>query len=423
MSETNSSWRRNFSDWAPVVGWTLLIYSAIPLARSIQTWVTEHWTRAVFSWVVYACIALGFLLAIRHLRRTASIIRRRQWVLLTLLSAVFAWGTWQLRGNAEEALHFVQYGVLSLLLYRAFRNRYADRGVYFAAFFLGAFLGILDEVIQWAVPRRLFDFRDIFINLISVLLVQLGLSAGLASAPAARSAGYRSARTAWRLAVLCIALMLACASNTPDMWKPWYSYRPSLFVFDEAMVEYGHRHIDPAVGAFNSRLHAEEIRETDARRAGEIAEIMRQRGRDADYSAFLRRYSAITDPFLHEFRVRLFRRDHYWREARANRDDAGRHGEWMTVAFGEQRLLENWYSNCLQAAGVDWPDDLRARAAAVARPGPYDSPVSRELVTRWTLRQAQTVLTGLLLAVYGVGRYDVHRRRRRYRTAAAAPVP
>ena len=219
MNPSARSWRQNLSDWTPVAAWTLLIYCTIPLARAIQLWVTEHWTRAAFSWVVYASIAACVLYAVGRLRRAPAGMRRRQWGVLLVLTGVFGWGTWHLRHNAEEALHLIQYGILSLLLFRAFRNRYGDRGVYPAALFLGALLGILDEVIQWAVPRRLFDFRDLFINVVSVLLIQAGLAAGLADGPLARPAGYRSARTAWRLAVLCAALVLACASNTTDVWN------------------------------------------------------------------------------------------------------------------------------------------------------------------------------------------------------------
>ncbi len=245
-------------DWLPVVGWTLFIYASIPLARAVQEWVAEHWTRAAFSWAVYASVAIGVLAAIHQFRRRAVPVAGRQWIVLGVLAAIFAWGTWHLRGNAEEAMHLPQYGVLSLLLYRAYSRRYGDRGAYACAALLGAFLGILDEVIQWTVPRRQFGFNDIIINVLSVLLIQAGLAAGLATRCRAVPAGLRSARAAWRLAALVLLLLLGCFSNTPDVWRPLYSYRPNLFVFDEAMVEYGHRIDDPEVGWFKSRLTADQ---------------------------------------------------------------------------------------------------------------------------------------------------------------------
>jgi hypothetical protein len=401
-------------DWLPVVAWTLFIYVTIPLARAVQGWVTEHWTRAAFSWAVYASVAIGVLAAIHQFSRRAVPVARRQWIVLGVLAAIFAWGTWHLRGNAEEAMHLPQYGVLSLLLYRAYSRRYGDRGAYACAALLGAFLGIFDEVIQWAVPRRVFQFRDIIINVLSVLLIQAGLAAGLATRCRAVPAGLHSARAAWRLAALVLLLLLGCFSNTPHVWHPLYSSWPNLFVFDEAMVQYGHRIEDPEVGWFKSRLTADQLRATDTARAEEAGAILRRMGNDDDYGAFLSRYSAVRDPFLHELRVRLFRRDRYWDLARANRFDPAKHEELISISFSEQRLLENWYPHTLRAAGMDWPADLRALAEAASSGERRGSPVSQELFTAgFTKRQAQTVLGALLLGVALAAAYDLRQGRKK----------
>ncbi len=288
----------------------------------------------------------------------------------------------------------------------------ATAAVYACAALLGAFLGIFDEVIQWAVPRRYFQFRDIIINVLSVLLIQAGLAAGLATRCRTVPAGFRSARVAWRLAALVLLLLLGCFSNTPAVWHPLYSYRPNLFIFDEAMVQYGHRIDDPEVGWFKSRLTAEQLRDMDRARAGEAGEILRRMGHDDDYGVFLSRYSAVRDPFLHELRVRLYRRDRYWDLARENWGDPAKHKELISISFNEQRLLEDWHSHTLRAAGMDWPTDLRARAEAVSSREPYVSPVSWELLTGFTQRQAQTVLGALLLGVVLAAAYDPRQRRR-----------
>ena len=399
-------------DWLPVVAWTLFIYASIPLARAVQVWVAEHWTRAAFSWAVYASVAIGVLAAIHQLRRRAVPVARRQWIVLGVLAAIFAWGTWHLRANAEEAIHLPQYAVLSLLLYRAYSRRFGDRGAYACSALLGAFLGIFDEVIQWAVPRRSFGFNDIINNVVSVLLIQGGLAAGLATRCRAVAAGFRSARAAWLLAALVLLLLLGCFSNTPDLWRPLYSSRPNLFVFGEAMVEYGHRIEDPEVGWFKSRLTADQLRATDTARAEEAAEILRRFGHDNDYEVFLSRYSPMLDPFLHELRVRLFRRDRYWKVAHANRGDPAKHQQFISTSFSEQRLLENWYPHTLRAAGMDWPADLRGRAAAASSGERQGSPVSRELLTGFTKPQAQAVLGALLLVVAFAAAYDLRQRRR-----------
>lgn len=411
-AQPRAKWR-GICNWALVAVWTLFIYTTIPIARGIQTWVTENWTRAAFSWFVYACIAIAFAAAIFHFKRRAEPLSRRQWVLLCSLSAVFAWGTWLLRENAEEALHFVQYGVLSLFLYRAYAYRYGDRGVFACAALLGAILGTLDEIIQWVVPRRFFDFRDIFINAISGVVIQAGLAAGLAPQLMAIPTGLRSARAIWRLLQVLSAMFLLIVSNTPDVWSPLYSYRPDFFVFNEAMVEYGYRHIDPQIGSFNSRLRLEKIEAYDRARAEEAADLLRKYPRDIDYQAFIDRYSMFTDPFLYEFRVRLFRRDRYWEMYRDPQLDPVRKKDAATIAWGENRILEKYYGNTLAATRRLWPTSRRAEAERAARTGPYHSPVSRELITWCSKRQLQAAIGGILVLTFVGEAIDVRRRRRK----------
>jgi hypothetical protein len=401
-------------DWLPVVAWTLFIYASIPLARTVQAWVMQNWTRDAFSWAVYASVAIGLLAALYHFRRRAAPATGRQWIVLGALAAVFAWGTWYLRGNAEEAMHLPQYAVLSLLLYRAYSRRYGDRAAYVCAALLGAFLGIFDEVIQWVIPSRYFGINDIVINVLSLLLIQAALAAGLATRCLAVPAGLRSARAAWGLAALVLLLLLGCFSNTPDVWRPLHASRPKLLVFDEAMVQYGHRIYDPEVGWFKSRLTADQLRETDTARAEDAGKILRRLGHDHNYGIFLRYYTPMRDPFLHELRVHLFRRDRYWSRAHTRRD-AARRDELISVAFSEQRLLENWYPHTLRASGKDWPADVRARAEAASGGKRLGSPVSRELLTSFTKPQAQTVLGTLLLGVALAAAYDLRRRRRNMR--------
>ena len=67
---------------------------------------------------------------------------------LISIATVFIIYTLQLRRNPEEAMHFVQYGVLSILIYRALSHRITDYGIYFVALLLTITVGILDEALQ-----------------------------------------------------------------------------------------------------------------------------------------------------------------------------------------------------------------------------------------------------------------------------------
>lgn len=397
--------------WLHAAAWTLLIYCTIPLARRIQAWVSDHWTRDVFLWLVYASVAVGAAWAALHLRRGPWAATRRQWILLLVLAAAFAGGAWWLRGNPEEALHLVQYGVLSLLLFRAFSRHSADRGALAASFLLCAILGMVDEVIQWAVPQRLFDYRDAAINAGAGLLMQLGLAAGLAPGVAVRAASWRTAKTSWLLACLFVCLYGFCLSNTSEVWRPFRGLGADFFAFDESMTEYGYLHVDPMVGSFKSRLTLDQLRAEDARRAQEVAAILDQHGSDSRYADFLRRYPTLLDPFVHELRVHLYRRDRYWQDAQKGSLEPQRRAEFLLVAWAENGLLENWFGSSLVASDRDWSAERRAKVEAHAQPGRYVSPVGRKIITWCSRGQMQAALGGLLLVTLLAAAYDLRRRR------------
>ncbi len=74
----------------------------------------------------------------------------------------------------EEQVHFIEYGILSGLIYIVLTHD-IHNNVYvcFLTVFIVFVFGAVDEVIQWILPNRIFDIRDILINGISGILVQL----------------------------------------------------------------------------------------------------------------------------------------------------------------------------------------------------------------------------------------------------------
>ncbi len=73
----------------------------------------------------------------------------------------------------EEQIHFIEYGILSGLIYMALSQNVHNISVYFLSAFVVFVFGAIDEVIQWILPDRIFDLRDILMNGIAGILVQL----------------------------------------------------------------------------------------------------------------------------------------------------------------------------------------------------------------------------------------------------------
>ena len=61
-----------------------------------------------------------------------------------------------------ERIHFIEYAVLGLLISRTVNVRTLRRIIYSGC--LVTLIGAVDEIIQWFLPNRVGDMRDVFMN-------------------------------------------------------------------------------------------------------------------------------------------------------------------------------------------------------------------------------------------------------------------
>jgi len=73
----------------------------------------------------------------------------------------------------EEQVHFIEYGILSALIYVALTHDINNKSIYFLSAIIVFVFGTIDEVIQWVLPNRCFDIRDLIMNGIAGILAQL----------------------------------------------------------------------------------------------------------------------------------------------------------------------------------------------------------------------------------------------------------
>jgi len=73
----------------------------------------------------------------------------------------------------EEQVHFIEYGILSALIYLALTHDINNSSIYFLSVLIVFIFGAIDEVIQWVLPNRVFDIRDLIMNGSAGILVQL----------------------------------------------------------------------------------------------------------------------------------------------------------------------------------------------------------------------------------------------------------
>lgn len=393
---------KEWISWLWVTLWSLIIFVTIPMARAIQKFVEENWGRQLFEYGVMTAAAVSLAAASLHLWRKRA-AARTSYLWLLVVAAVYIWYTIQLRSNPEEAVHFIQYGVLGLLSYRALTHRTRDLTIYFSAAFIGGAIGVLDEAIQWATPQRYWGLRDIWINFFGAALMQVAIAKGLR--PAIISNSFTAAGVKKMCRVLALGLLLLGLSllNTPSRIAGYASRIPFLkflIANESVMLEYGYLYEDAEIGRFRSRFAPNQLRETDARRGIEAAKILDAYRDDQQYFEFLKIYTPITDPFLHEARVHLFRRDRYLSKALENTRNPETYRFQVTVAHRENQIMEKYFSNTLRHSSyVLPPDQLAFLEKEQIRDYNYESAVSVDLVT--SVREEQ-IAAGLILLLFGI---------------------
>jgi len=398
--------------WSFVLIWSVIIFLTIPFARKIQGFF-EH---LLGSWAYMAAAGiLGVFLVIVVLtymfrRRKRQVARRLGWLAVLMVASV-----WVMRNQLQtpaEAIHFFEYGILSFLLFRAWSHHVRDPLIYVIAAMSLIIIASFDEFLQWLTPGRYWDFRDIRLNVLAGMFIQSMIALVINPSGIYESIQRRSVRLLCGITWLTLLIMGVAISNTParvDIYSTRIPFMRFLSNNESVMSEYGYRNRDPEIGTFYSRFTIPELQQIDQDRGAEAGEIIRRYRSLIDYREFLQTFTSSVDAFLHEMRMHLYRRDHYYDTAWQYYDrDRDRFINQMTVAYFENQLLETYYSNVMSTC------DCRMSGKAIEElkiyadlDHDYTSPVSDHLVTLatelelWIVLITASIFVGIIYARYG----------------------
>lgn len=379
---------REWVSWAYAIVWSGLIFIIIPVARAISDFVRDNLGGSAFTYGVATIMLLGLITMLGLLFRRRD-VGWGQYAWLAAVGAAYLYFIFVLKdGSPEEAAHYVMYGGLGLLLYRALVHRVRDWSIYLVAALIGTFVGIMDETIQWLTPKRYFDTRDIWLNFTGVALAQVAIAQGLRPKLIAGAPGLGSWRRVCYMAALNLGVLGLFHLNTPANVARYTEVIPGIEHwrrFDDVMFEFGYRHEDPETGPFKSRLTLEQIAAESAERAEEGGAILDDHHGRRNYNRFHRTYTSYADPLLHELRTRLASRDTNLRRARQAEDAEERRRRYSFAAL-EQRIAEKYFGPVAAAsARYAWTPEIRAEVEAGRDPGlRRESLVSKGLITRYT---------------------------------------
>ena len=264
--------------------------------------------------------------------------------------------------NAVERFHFVSFGLITFLFYRAVQADAgeADLSLIGVPVIAALLVAIVDEWFQWFVPGRYGELRDIFLNFAAIasgLLFSLGISPPVRLTPRLRSSSQRV------LAATASGFVLALA----------------MFIH---AVHLGHAIVDPQIGTFRSRYSEAQLKSLAVDRQSEWR-VMPPPAQPPRM--------AREDQYLAEGVWHIMARNAAWEND-------------LRTSWLENQILERYFSPVLDtpshAAGVSrWPDaqrrDAEKRVGSVDRMSPFVSAAERHPIWTWSPLACWSIALGL----------------------------
>ncbi len=317
--------------------------------------------RSIVLTIVAGAVAVAAAAAVARIRERRAL---RYGLLALALGIGVAYARATSSGNpdvdAVERFHFVEYGLLALLYHRVWRDR-RDLSAFALPMLAGLLVAIGDELLQWFIPFRVGEMRDVLLNGVAL---GCGLLFGAGLTPPRRLELLRDRGARATLARVAVVTIIACA------------------IFFHA-VHLGHDVRVQPVSRFLSRFSAEEL-------------VAAARDRPARWDG---------EP---PSEGRFSREDHYLAEARwhiQERNEAVSAGD-IRAAWHEQLILDAFFEPVLEVLpGVRWPPEQRAEAEAraAAEPGAYRSAAHPHPIYPWNPRVVWTAVAAAVVLITWVG--------------------
>ncbi len=367
-------WTRRY---AVPVGVSLLFIAWSPFIGQIRDLVKQALGES-FAAIIGLLLGMTVLAAVvwgvRHIcERRVPRLALMALALVLFVSYATAMQTGVADVDAVERIHFVEYGLVATLFYRAMQGT-ALGAVVPLVLLVGTLVGIGEEWLQWLVPTRVGDVRDVVLNMYALgcgLLFAVGL--------------YPPECATWRLSTVQWQRVLRLASVVVVSFAGFFH-----------CAHLGYELRDPSIGRFRSFFTADAL--------ADIAVDRAERWRTAPPVSL--EPFAIQDHYLVEAASHVLHRNTYYTR------------EQFHVAWLENAILERYYDPLLDQCSMSsgdphrWAPAQRAEVEAKGASdvdGTYLSPVNMDRVvispTKTGFWMIVAAVTGTLLtAAFVLGR-------------------
>ena len=399
--------RWNLKEWLWVLLCAAGIFAAVPLARDLQIFVYNTAGKELFTYIVLSVVGIGLALLLYFFIFRLKVKKASQYIWLFLCAGLYLYFTLKLKIHPEEAVHFLEYGLLSYFFFRALSQKIPDSTVYITAALFVLLVGTLDESFQWLTPRRSWDYKDIGLNILAGVIFLIGIWKGIEPETICKPVRKKSVTILTGILTVNLLLIGLCLSNTPSSVN---RYTGAINVLswlqnEEPMTEYGYRYKDPEIGIFYSRFTLENLREIDLINGETYGKILFENiDEELKYEDFIRVYNQATNPFLYELAIHLSRRNNSFYDL-IEADSLYSKTELANTAFRENLIAEKYFGNTLRHSGLAWPDQMvkELKDEASLWKEDYISNAGSEIVTSFSLSEAWTAIAAALIMVWMAG--------------------
>lgn len=174
----NHLFRSNRLHWLLIAAYVITIYSTLPLMRPALNLAYKYAGKDILSLIVNLLLVISIILVLFILLKKFY----RDYLILCCAIFILSAGLYLATGydRPEERLHYIEYALLGYLLFQASCSDFRSPSLF--SIFMVALIGCGDESIQWFLPNRVGDLRDVMMNLtgglIGIAIGRLSISAG-----------------------------------------------------------------------------------------------------------------------------------------------------------------------------------------------------------------------------------------------------
>jgi len=155
------------TSWKYVVAIMILIAASLFLGNPVLQIMKDNNVQA--SFFLSSMVLIG--LAIFYRNSELIFVKTKLYLFFSFAAVILLL---LVRLGIEERSHLIEYGIITLLVYKAVEARFPDQKEigklkYLAALIFAIGLSVIDEILQHFFPNRVFDLQDLLFNTLAVL--------------------------------------------------------------------------------------------------------------------------------------------------------------------------------------------------------------------------------------------------------------